>query len=814
MRLAALVVAVLLAGASVAAAAQAPRGRIEGKVSDTSGLPLPGVTVSLTHEAQPPLVVHTDAVGHFAFDVPYGLYTLTADLSGFKSAVRPSLAAGPEPLNVDLTLDLGGFQEQTQVVAQAPRVFTTAEPTAPATVDREIIKMAPVSGMRYDSALPLLPGAVRGPDGLISVSGARSWQGTVLLDHIRETDPFSGEPRLSLPITAIDSVQVYSPLPPAAEGPATGGVTVVNTRAAVDSYSFSVLGLFPRPRLSGGGTFGVEAWQPTLGASGPIVPGHVWLAQSVEYRYERFQTNTIVGRQDSSQHGWSSFTRLDIKPHGSHHITLRLLGSPAWSRHYGLGAFEPADTVPDLRTTGVSFALTDRVALGSSSTLESHFHARILTLDLTSDQLQPYVVAHQRIYGSYFRSRHQQSERYEVGTTWSRGAITWHGEHLVKAGFAVAYLTGSALQVSRPVEYVRSDETLARRYEFSGPGALAASLTERQAFVQDDWTVGARLKVSVGARWDANTSASGQAFWPRAVVSYDLRANSTKLTAGAGVFTDKPLLSPVVFTQRQVRLETLLDPSGQAILSSRLFTNRQVGPLAIPRATTWNVQLDQTLRGGWMARAAIQQRLGRHEWTVNPTILGPTTGEMLLSSDGESSARSLEVTTGYRSAHGERQFYLSYVRSRTEGDLNDLNTVVGDRSPAQVLPAAVGPLAADVPHRFLAWGVISLPWQITASPFLEIRSGFPYTRIDENWDVVGTRNDARFPRFVSLDVAVEKALQLPFRLPARLGLKVFNLTGHNNGRAVQRDVERADFGRVYDSPGRQLRGTLEISWNK
>ena len=815
MKRAALVVAVLLLGTfGATAAAQAPRGRIEGKVSDASGLPLPGVTVSLTHEAGPPLVVHTDEVGRFVFDVPYGRYTLTAELSGFESAVRPNLAAGVEPLVLDLVLNLGGFEEQTQVVAQAPRVFTSAEPTAPATVDREIIKMAPVPGMRYDSALPLLPGAVRGPDGLISVSGARSWQGAVLLDHMRESDPFSGEPRLALPITAIDHVNVYSPLSPADAGPATGGVTIVNTKAAVDSYSFSVLGLFPRPRLGSGGTFGIEAWQPTFGASGPIVRGRVWLAQSVEYRYERFQADTIVGRQDSNMHGGTSFTRLDIKPHGSHHVTVRLLLTPDWNRHYGLGAFEPADTVPDLRTTVVSLAVIDRVAVGQNGTLESHFHAKILTLDLTSDELRPYVTAHERIYGSYFRTLHQDSERYEGGFTWSRGLVKWHGEHMVKAGFSAAYVTGSGLELNRPVTYVRSDGSLARRYEFSGPGILSAALTEGQAFVQDDWTVRAGFKVSLGARWDAATSASGQALWPRAVVSYDLRPNSTKLTAGVGVFTDKPLLGPLVFTERQARLETLYDATGQTILSSRLFTNRLAGPLAIPRATIWNVQLDQTLDGGLMARAGFRQRLGRHEWTVDPTFLSPTTGELRLDGDGGSSARSIEVTTGYRSSHGERQFYVSYVRSWTEGDLNDLNTVAGNRSPAQVLPAARGPLAADVPHRILAWGVISLPWRLTASPFVEFRSGFPYTRIDENWDVVGTRNDARFPTFVSLDVAVEKALQLPFGLPARLGLKVFNLAGRNNGRAVQRDVQRPDFGQIYDSPGRQLRGTLEISWNK
>jgi len=141
--------------------------------------------------------------------------------------------------------------------------------------------------------------------------------------------------------------------------------------------------------------------------------------------------------------------------------------------------------------------------------------------------------------------------------------------------------------------------------------------------------------------------------------------------------------------------------------------------------------------------------------------------------------------------------------------------VAGNFSPAQVLPDERAPLSMDVPHRMLAWGVLSLPWRLTVSPLLEVRTGFPYTRIDEEWNVVGTRNDSRFPVFASLDVAVEKAVVLPWGLPAaRVGVKFFNLTDRNNGRSIQRDVERPDYGTVYDPVGRQLRGTLEFSWNK
>ena len=127
--------------------------------------------------------------------------------------------------------------------------------------------------------------------------------------------------------------------------------------------------------------------------------------------------------------------------------------------------------------------------------------------------------------------------------------------------------------------------------------------------MQDNWTVGSRFKVNAGARWDANSSASGDAVWPRAVVSYDVRPNSTKLTAGIGVFADKPLLSPPVFPERQARREMLYDESGQPPVVATVH-EPTAGPLATPR-TTWNVQLDQTLKGGWMARVAFQERLGR-----------------------------------------------------------------------------------------------------------------------------------------------------------------------------------------------------------
>ena len=160
------------------------------------------------------------------------------------------------------------------------------------------------------------------------------------------------------------------------------------------------------------------------------------------------------------------------------------------------------------------------------------------------------------------------------GATLATGVVKWHGEHLIKAGATVGYMTVTGVEDSRPVDYVRSNGTLARRYEFSGPGAFDASLVDGGFFVQDTWALRAGLRVDLGARWDASTAASGLALWPRAVVSYDLRPNSTKLSSGVGVFADKALLAAPIFPDRQARREMLYDESGQHLQSSHLFTNR------------------------------------------------------------------------------------------------------------------------------------------------------------------------------------------------------------------------------------------------
>ena len=90
----------------------------------------------------------------------------------------------------------------------------------------------------------------------------------------------------------------------------------------------------------------------------------------------------------------------------------------------------------------------------------------------------------------------------------------------------------------------------------------------------------------------------------------------------------------------------------------------------------------------------------------------------------------------------------------------------------------------------------------------DLRSGFPYSIIDQDRDFVGPRNRAgRYPTFVSLDLQVLKSVSLPGRWEkyrVELGLKFFNLTNHFNPRDFQNNLASDGFGGFSNGVGRKF----------
>src|ERR1700732_2756448 len=93
--------------------------RLIGTVVDAQGAVLPGVTVTATSpQLQGANTTVTDASGQFRFpSVPPGVYTVKAELSGFKAAEQSDVrVAVDQTLNVSLKMQVAGVAETINVM--------------------------------------------------------------------------------------------------------------------------------------------------------------------------------------------------------------------------------------------------------------------------------------------------------------------------------------------------------------------------------------------------------------------------------------------------------------------------------------------------------------------------------------------------------------------------------------------------------------------------------------------------------------------------------------------------------------------------
>src|SRR4030095_11218981 len=148
----------LLCAASVSA--QDFRGGITGRITDASGGRMPGVTVTATHVAtNVTSTTTTNGEGDYAilFLNP-GTYTIDAELSGFKKAVRQNLEVRVgEKLGVDLSMSVGTMSETVSVSAESPILTTTSGSTGQ-TVGEQMISMIPLSDGNPFALARLAPG--------------------------------------------------------------------------------------------------------------------------------------------------------------------------------------------------------------------------------------------------------------------------------------------------------------------------------------------------------------------------------------------------------------------------------------------------------------------------------------------------------------------------------------------------------------------------------------------------------------------------------------------------------------------------------
>src|SRR2546421_7696929 len=264
------------------------------------------------------------------------------------------------------------------------------------------MRAAPIANQRFQDALPLIPGVVRGPDGLLNISGTRSNQSALTFNSANGTDPVTGEDAIELPIDAVGSVLVRGAAYAPEIGLSAGVVTTVETKTAGESWDVTVNDLEPRLRRRGGEFKGFESWTPRVTAGGPVVAGTLSLLESVQYEFSQTQVFGLPPfESDTKIQSFESFTRADWTIDSRNHLAISAMVAPRKTTYAGLNTFNPQSVTPDIKNHNVLASASDRIIVSDKGVLETRVSVKQFDSTIYPSQGSgPMVLAPDRNSGS------------------------------------------------------------------------------------------------------------------------------------------------------------------------------------------------------------------------------------------------------------------------------------------------------------------------------------------------------------------------------------------------------------------------------
>ena len=809
--------------ATALTAARIQGGSIKGKVVadiPDQRKPLAGVLVQLT--GGPIGIAVTDVSdqdGQYSFTgLIAGDYVISVEFQGFKKYEQKISVQIDATVEQNILLQPVPLRE-TVTVTEDKMDASKTESTTPGVITTAILRDAPLVDQKFQDALPLLPGVVRGPDGNLNIKGTRPSQSGILVSSLNVTDPVTGSPAIELPLEAVETVNVYSNPYSAEYGKFTGAVTSIETRSGSNDWRYLVTGTLPRPRIRDGHIYGIGAVTPRVAVGGPIKKDKLFFFQSLEYRFVRTNVPSLddLGERlrDIQRESFDSFSRVDYVVNRTNRFTASFSVFPQKLDYFNLSTFNPSDTTANFHQRGWFLAFNEQATFKSGALLQSSFSVKQFDGDIFGNSGQPYRITPERNIGGWFDRQHRESRRYEWLEVFHSAPREWHGSHAFKAGVNFSHTGFTGVDTGNDVRVIRADGTTYQLLEYLGDGILRQQQREYSAFVQDKWTVNWRLVFDLGLRYDRDQIGKENNFAPRlGFVVLPAASDRTVVRGGVGLFYDKIPLNVGAFEQYQNLRVTTFGPDGLTVADGPgLFANTAPGDLKNPYSVAGNVQLDHQIIERLLLRFAYEERHTRREFIVEPTLSMGQPDALRLVNAGRTHYRELQALARFRFQEG-RNAFLSYVRSQARGDLNDYNTYFGNLRHPIIRPNEYGRQPFDAPHRLLFWGDFGLPRNIVATPVLEWRSGFPFSLLNEQQDYVGPRNGGgRFPQLMTLDLLVTKGVKIPFRgkkYRGRVGVTVFNITNHWNPRDVQNNLASPAFGTFYNSPDRSFRTKFEF----
>ncbi|MGZ8710722.1 MAG: TonB-dependent receptor domain-containing protein, partial [Thermoanaerobaculia bacterium] len=245
--------------------------RIEGIVTDNTGAPLPGATVTALHvETNQSRVAVTGSDGSYTITpLAVGNSRVSVELSGFRSSVTPVTLRVNQVARIDVPLALGAVTETMTVTAAAPLIEKSTSHIS-TIIEAEQVENLPLNGRNFTQLATLVPGVTRGIPGssasgggggtdaetfrysefggaAISVNGLREQFNNYMIDGIDNNETLVNSLAYMPSPEAIREFGVITTNAPAEFGRAGGAVQNLVVKSGTNNLEGSLF-YFIRPR--------------------------------------------------------------------------------------------------------------------------------------------------------------------------------------------------------------------------------------------------------------------------------------------------------------------------------------------------------------------------------------------------------------------------------------------------------------------------------------------------------------------------------------------------------------------------------------
>ena len=819
-----------------ATAAQAALASVSGKVTAATGEQttdnLSGITVKLTATApaSAPQTTLTDSEGHYEFArLAPGSYILEASVSGFQPWTAAVTLGPGQTFTEDVALQINSVQERIEVQGEATEIATESV-SATATVTDQQLEALPLRTQKFTEALTVSPSVIRTQDAKLNFNGQAESQGMLLVDSAENVDPVSGSFAIPVPVNTIQNIQVFSTPDSSAYGGFSGGLTRIDIKPPGQAWNYKLLDLVPSFRGKNDHLIGLLNMTPGLEVGGPLIKNKLSFSENLTYEFRKDPVHGLSWPvNETVTYSLVSFTDFQWTFSPKHMLDVNVNVFPATILYANIDSLIPQSASANIRRRGVSAGVLDDYQFDSGMLLTTvirytNFYSTDYGQGAADMTINP-----EGWGGNYFNTFSRNANQVEALPNLQLPAKSWHGSHQFQFGTDILYRSFTGSSVSRPINLLAQDGTVAETIAFQGAGKLQGGDTEVSGYAEDRWSITKSLALSFGGRLTHQGVGRDAAFAPRAGFAYSMVNNKLVIRAGAGlIYGHVPLLatdfggyqervisfpSGPMFGQPSITMQNVYQSAGIAGNSSTLMDNN-----GSTRTFTWNIEGEAPIRKDLSLRIGYFESHTVHLFVLDPILpASGASGFLVLENAGSSKYSQAQITARYRPSE-RNELNISYAWSRARGDLNTLSSEFIPVQEPVIRPNAYGVQPSDVPNRVLAWGYITLPKKFIFSPVADLHTGFPYSNVDVMQNYVGVPDSLRFPVYFSLDVKLSREfmMHMPFKENAKrrkisIGIFSLDVTNRFNPHDVFNNVTAPPplFGQ-FDGFQRRLTG-LDIN---